>query len=52
MLGFSAIFFLLGLPFTLLGSLLFEYRDLLSRIGGGVLILLGLYMLGLRPRWG
>ncbi|AWR85474.1 cytochrome c biogenesis CcdA family protein [Meiothermus taiwanensis] len=51
-LGFSAIFFLLGLPFTLLGSLLFEYRDLLSRIGGGVLILLGLYMLGLRPRWG
>ncbi len=51
-LGFSAIFFLLGLPFTLLGGLLFEYRDLLGRIGGGVMILLGLYMLGLRPRWG
>ncbi|MCX7782909.1 MAG: cytochrome c biogenesis CcdA family protein [Meiothermus sp.] len=51
-LGFSAIFFLLGLPFTLLGGLLFEYRDLLGRIGGGVLILLGLYMLGLKPKWG
>jgi cytochrome c-type biogenesis protein len=50
-LGFSAIFFLLGLPFTLLGGWLLEHRDLLSRIGGGVLILLGLYMLGLRPRW-
>lgn len=51
-LGFSAIFFLLGLPFTLLGGLLFEHRDLLGRIGGGVLILLGLYMLGLKPKWG
>jgi len=51
-LGFSAIFLLLGLPFTLLGSWLFEYRDLLGRIGGGVLILLGLYMLGLKPKWG
>jgi len=50
--GFSAIFLLLGLPFTLLGGLLFEYRDLLGRIGGGVMILLGLYMLGLKPKWG
>ncbi|GIW26117.1 cytochrome c biogenesis CcdA family protein [Meiothermus sp.] len=51
-LGFSAIFFLLGLPFTLLGGLLFEHRDLLGRVGGVVLILLGLYMLGLKPKWG
>ncbi|WP_018466175.1 cytochrome c biogenesis CcdA family protein [Calidithermus timidus] len=51
-LGFSAVFLLLGLPFTLLGSLLFDYREALSRIGGAVMILLGLYMLGLRPRWG
>lgn len=51
-LGFSSIFLLLGLPFTLLGGLLFEHRDLLGRIGGVVLILLGLYMLGLKPKWG
>ncbi|MER3557764.1 MAG: cytochrome C biogenesis protein CcmH [Thermus sp.] len=51
-LGFSAIFLALGLPFTLLGSLLFDYREVLSRVGGGLMVLLGAYMLGLRPRWG
>lgn len=51
-LGFGAVFFLLGLPFTLLGGLLFEHRQTLARVGGVVLILFGLYMLGLRPRWG
>lgn len=51
-LGFSAIFLLLGLPFTLLGGLLFEHRDLLGKVGGGVMVLLGLYMLGLKPQWG
>lgn len=51
-LGFGGIFFLLGLPFTLLGGLLFEYRKTLAQVGGVVLILFGLYMLGLRPRWG
>ncbi|RTI03906.1 cytochrome C biogenesis protein CcmH [Thermus scotoductus] len=50
-LGFGVIFFLLGLPFTLLGGLLFEHRQTLARVGGVVLILFGLYMLGLRPRW-
>ncbi|RIH83671.1 Thiol:disulfide interchange protein DsbD [Calidithermus terrae] len=48
-LGFSAIFVLLGLPFTLLGSLLLGSRDLLSKVGGVVLVLFGLYMLGLKP---
>ena len=51
-LGFGAVFFLLGLPFTLLGGLLFEHRQTLARVGGVVLVLFGLYMLGLRPRWG
>ncbi len=51
-LGFGGVFFLLGLPFTLLGGLLFEHRQTLARVGGAVLILFGLYMLGLRPRWG
>lgn len=51
-LGFGVVFFLLGLPFTLLGGLLFEHRQTLARVGGVILILFGLYMLGLRPRWG
>lgn len=51
-LGFSGVFLALGLPFTLLGSLLFDYREVLSRVGGVFMILLGAYMLGLRPRWG
>jgi cytochrome c-type biogenesis protein len=48
-MGFSAIFIALGLPFTLLGSLLLGSRDLLSKVGGVALVLFGLYMLGLKP---
>ncbi len=51
-LGFGLVFLLLGLPFTLLGGVLFEHRQILTQIGGVALILFGLYMLGLRPRWG
>lgn len=48
-LGFGAIFMLLGLPFTLLGSALKQHQILLGRGGGVLLILFGLYMLGLKP---
>ena len=51
-LGFGCIVFRLGRPVTLVGGLLFEYRQTLAQVGGVVLILFGLYMLGLRPRWG
>jgi cytochrome c-type biogenesis protein len=51
-LGFSLVFLLLGLPFTLLGSLLFENRELLRRVGGVIMVGFGLYMLGLKPKWG
>lgn len=47
-LGFSLIFIVMGLPFTLLGGLLAAYKPVLGRIGGAVLILFGLYMLGLK----
>lgn len=47
-LGFSVIFILLGLPFTVLGGLLQNYKPVLARVGGVVLILFGLYMLGLK----
>ena len=47
-LGFSLIFILMGLPFTVLGGLLSAYKPILGRIGGALLILFGLYMLGLK----
>lgn len=50
--GFSLVFLLLGLPFTILGGLLSENRQLLGQVGGVMLVLFGLYMLGLKPRWG
>lgn len=50
-LGFGLVFLLLGLPFTFLGNFLFAHRQTLVQVGGVVLILFGLYMLGLRPRF-
>jgi cytochrome c-type biogenesis protein len=51
-LGFSLVFFFVGLPFTLLGDLLSSNRLLLTQVGGIVMVLFGLYMLGLKPKWG
>jgi cytochrome c-type biogenesis protein len=49
-LGFGLVFFILiGLPATLLGSLLQQNQSLLGKIGGVLLVLFGLYMLGLKP---
>jgi len=48
-LGFSVVFVLLfGLPTTLLGSWLYNYKETLVRVGGVIFIVFGLYMLGLR----
>lgn len=44
--GFSLIFVALGIGATALGSLLLAYRDWISRIGGVLVIIFGLYMLG------
>lgn len=44
-LGFSTIFILLGLLFGLGGVGLIKYRLVLSRVGGIVIIIFGLYML-------
>jgi len=44
--GFSLIFVALGIGATALGSLLLAYRDWISRIGGVLVIVFGLYMLG------
>ena len=44
--GFSAVFVVLGAGATLLGQLLLAYKVLIARIGGIMLIALGLWMLG------
>ncbi|HEY3248593.1 MAG TPA: cytochrome c biogenesis protein CcdA [bacterium] len=46
-LGFATIFTSLGASATLLGSFILDNRQLLARIGGAVIILLGLSVLGI-----
>lgn len=48
-LGFSLVFLALGASATLLGQLFRQNQLLIARIGGVVIIGLGLYLLGLRP---
>lgn len=45
--GFSLVFIILGISFAALGNILQDVRDILSKIGGTVVILLGLHMTGL-----
>jgi cytochrome c-type biogenesis protein len=45
-IGFSLIFLALGASATLLGRVLFTQRDWLARIGGVIIIVFGLYLLG------
>ena len=47
--GFSAIFLLMGASATYVGQLLRLYQDWIARIGGLVIILFGVYLLGLIP---
>ncbi len=48
--GFSLIFILLGATATALGRLLLRYQSVISRIGGGFVVLMGLFVLGIvRP---
>lgn len=51
-LGFSTVFVLLGASATALGQLLLIYRYELNLVGGAVIILFGLFLMGLiRPMW-
>ena len=45
--GFSAVFIALGASATLLGGWLIEYRVWIARVGGVILLVLGLHLLGL-----
>jgi cytochrome c-type biogenesis protein len=46
-LGFSTVFVLLGATASFAGELLRDHLDLLSKIAGGVVIIMGLHFLGL-----
>lgn len=58
-LGFSLIFVTLGLLFGVAGLLLIPWMDLITRIAGGIIILMGLVFIGLfgrmqrtiKPQW-
>jgi cytochrome c-type biogenesis protein len=45
-LGFSAVFIALGASATFLGRLLFDYRMVMARVGGAVLVVFGLRLMG------
>jgi cytochrome c-type biogenesis protein len=46
-LGFSVVFILLGMGASAVGSLLFDLRPYLTKIGGVVVIIFGLHMTGI-----
>lgn len=51
-LGFSTVFIVLGASATALGRLLLSNRIELNLVGGAVVILFGVFLIGLiRPRW-
>lgn len=45
-LGFSLIFLALGATATVLGRVLFAQRDLITRVGGTIIVVFGLYLMG------
>ena len=45
-LGFTVVFLALGATATVIGRLFHEHRDWVGRIGGALVIVLGLYLLG------
>ena len=45
-LGFSIVFIILGASATYLGQLFIEHRIVISRIGGALVIIFGLYLMG------
>jgi cytochrome c-type biogenesis protein len=45
-LGFSVVFVSLGASFSAAGQFLLDYRDLIRRLGGALIVLFGLYIAG------
>ncbi len=45
--GFSTIFIAFGASASLIGQVLYEYQDIIRKIGGILIIIFGLYLLGI-----
>ena len=45
--GFSSVFIAFGASATLVGQLLYQYQDIIRKVGGVLIILFGLYLLGI-----
>ena len=45
--GFSAVFIAFGASASLIGQVLYEYQDVLRKVGGILIIIFGLYLLGI-----
>ena len=50
-IGISAAFFMLGMGASVAGSFLVGQQHVITRVGGGIMILFGLYQIGLLGRW-
>ena len=50
-IGISAAFFMQGMGASVAGSFLVGQQHVITRVGGGIMILFGLYQLGLLGRW-
>lgn len=50
--GFTIVFIFLGMGAGLIGNLLFDYRDLIRQLAALLILLMGLFMLGIfQPQW-
>jgi cytochrome c-type biogenesis protein len=45
--GFSTIFIAFGASASLIGQVLYEYQDIIRKVGGILIIIFGLYLLGI-----
>ena len=45
--GFSTVFIAFGASASLIGQVLYEYQDVIRKVGGMLIIVFGLYLLGI-----
>jgi len=46
-LGFSLVFTLMGASASFLGGLIFQYKDVIMKVGGVIIVILGIHLMGL-----